>query len=164
MAWRLCCEERGDGDMRDEPISGDGRACPAFFCPRRVSAISYEIDHLSHMSYPAISHMRKSDAHIQSRFFRHPGWSRTSIRWRGNLGKRCGLTLKLISGSAPRMGRTRKWAEDMQARFPAGTFDRIAAVLADKEDRTDFVREAVERELKRRERTPRPSPSSKSET
>ncbi len=40
----------------------------------------------------------------------------------------------------------------MQARFPAGTFDRIAAALVDKEDRTDFVREAVERELKRRER------------
>ena len=40
----------------------------------------------------------------------------------------------------------------MQARFPEGTFDRIEAVLAEAEDRTDFVREAVERELKRRER------------
>jgi hypothetical protein len=45
-----------------------------------------------------------------------------------------------------------RWAEDMQARFPAGTFKRIKAVLAEVEDRTDFVREAVERELKRRER------------
>lgn len=51
-----------------------------------------------------------------------------------------------------RMGRKKQWAEDMQARFPAGTFERIAAVLVEKEDRTDFVREAVERELKRRER------------
>ena len=42
--------------------------------------------------------------------------------------------------------------EDMQARFPAGTFKRIEAVLHEDEDRTDFVREAVERELKRRER------------
>ena len=39
----------------------------------------------------------------------------------------------------------------MQARFPEGTFERIEAVLHDKEDRTDFVRAAVERELERRE-------------
>ena len=50
------------------------------------------------------------------------------------------------------MGRKKQWAEDMQARFPEGTFARISAVLSDGEDRTDFVREAVERELKRRER------------
>lgn len=50
------------------------------------------------------------------------------------------------------MGRKKLWHEDMQARFPEGTFDRIDAVLADDEDRTAFVREAVERELKRRER------------
>jgi hypothetical protein len=39
----------------------------------------------------------------------------------------------------------------MQARFPEGTFRRIAGVLKETEDRTDFVREAVERELERRE-------------
>jgi hypothetical protein len=39
----------------------------------------------------------------------------------------------------------------MIARFAAGTFARIEAVLAEDEDRTDFVREAVEREIKRRE-------------
>ena len=50
------------------------------------------------------------------------------------------------------MGRKRLWADDMQARFPEGTFDRIEAVLEESEDRTAFVREAVERELKRRER------------
>jgi hypothetical protein len=50
------------------------------------------------------------------------------------------------------MGRKKMWAEDMQARFAEGTFERIDAVRADGEDRTDFVREAVERELKRRER------------
>jgi hypothetical protein len=53
----------------------------------------------------------------------------------------------ILRSMAPR----KKWAEDMQARFPKGTFTRIAAVLADYEDRTDFVREAVERELQRRE-------------
>ena len=49
------------------------------------------------------------------------------------------------------MGRKKRWAEDMQARFPAGTFDRIAALLESNEDRTDFVRAAVEREIDRRE-------------
>lgn len=50
------------------------------------------------------------------------------------------------------MGRKKRWAEDMVARFAEGTFDRIDAVRGDDEDRTDFIREAVERELKRRER------------
>jgi hypothetical protein len=53
---------------------------------------------------------------------------------------------------AKQMGRPRRWAEDMVARFPAGTFKRIEATLKEGEDRTDFVREAVARELKRRER------------
>lgn len=48
-------------------------------------------------------------------------------------------------------GRPRRWAEDMVARFPRGTFAKISAVLREDEDRTDFVREAVEHELKRRE-------------
>ena len=39
----------------------------------------------------------------------------------------------------------------MVARFAAGRFARIEAVLAETEDRTDFVRAAVERELARRE-------------
>jgi predicted DNA-binding protein len=51
-----------------------------------------------------------------------------------------------------RMGRKKMWAEDMVARFPEGTFDRIDALKDEGEDRTDFVREAVEREIKRRER------------
>ena len=50
------------------------------------------------------------------------------------------------------MGRKKRWSEDMQARFEEGTFDRIDAVLDEGEERTAFVREAVERELKRRER------------
>jgi hypothetical protein len=50
------------------------------------------------------------------------------------------------------MGRKKLWGEDMQARFPEGTFARIEAVLEESEDRTDFVRAAVERELRRRER------------
>lgn len=53
------------------------------------------------------------------------------------------------------MGRKKRWAENMQARFAEGTFARIESLLFQDEDRTDFVREAVERELKRRERLAR---------
>ena len=62
------------------------------------------------------------------------------------------MTENLISATHVRVGRKKLWAEDMVARFPEGTFARIERVLQEKEDRTDFVREAVERELKRRER------------
>jgi hypothetical protein len=61
-------------------------------------------------------------------------------------------TRNLVSDIQCAMGRKKRWSEDMQARFPEGTFERIGAVLIGKEDRTDFVRAAVERELRRRER------------
>jgi hypothetical protein len=50
-----------------------------------------------------------------------------------------------------RMGRKKRWHDVMSAKFPAGTFDRIAALLGEKEDRTEFVRQAVEREIERRQ-------------
>ncbi len=50
------------------------------------------------------------------------------------------------------MGRKKLWSEDMVARFAAGTIARIDKVLTDEEDRTDFIREAVDLLLKRRER------------
>lgn len=59
---------------------------------------------------------------------------------------------KVISATSPRVGRKKRWAEDMVARFAEGTFERIAAVLSPEEDRTDLVREAVDRELRRREK------------
>lgn len=49
-------------------------------------------------------------------------------------------------------GRKRINDEQTPARFPAGTLERIDAVLLEKEKRSDFIRQAVERELKRRER------------
>lgn len=61
------------------------------------------------------------------------------------------LAEKVICVSELRVGRIKRWAEDMQARFPAGTFKRIAAVLKPNEDRTDFVRTAVDTELEKRE-------------
>jgi hypothetical protein len=61
------------------------------------------------------------------------------------------VTKKVVSDTPTRVGRKKRWSEDMQARFPDGTFERIAAVLKENEDRTDFVRRAVERELERLE-------------
>jgi hypothetical protein len=55
-----------------------------------------------------------------------------------------------------RMGRKKRWPERTAIKFAAGTFERIAAVLADGEERMAFMREAVERELERRERLTRP--------
>jgi len=50
-----------------------------------------------------------------------------------------------------RPGPLRLWHDEMTARFEAGTFARIRAVLEPAEDRTAFVREAVAAELAKRE-------------
>jgi hypothetical protein len=55
-----------------------------------------------------------------------------------------------------RMGRKKRWPERTAIKFADGTFERIAAVLNEDEDRMAFMREAVERELERRERAPKP--------
>lgn len=62
------------------------------------------------------------------------------------------LTDSAISGTTPRVGRKQINHEQMPARFPEGTLARIDAALAEREKRSDFVREAVERELDRRQR------------
>ena len=51
-----------------------------------------------------------------------------------------------------RMGRKKRWPERTAIKFAAGTFDRIADVLTEDEDRMTFMREAVEREIERREK------------
>lgn len=50
------------------------------------------------------------------------------------------------------MGRPKINEEQTPARLPAGTLERIDEVLENGEKRADFLRKAVERELKRRER------------
>lgn len=64
------------------------------------------------------------------------------------------MTKNLISGTPGRVGRKKINDEQTPARFPAGTLARIDAVLDrdENEKRSDLIREAVERELKRRER------------
>lgn len=53
------------------------------------------------------------------------------------------------------MGRKRINDEQTPARFPEGTLERIDRLLEDGETRADFIRDAVERELMRRQRRAR---------
>jgi len=50
------------------------------------------------------------------------------------------------------MGRKQINHEQTPARFPEGTLERIDSVLEEGEKRSDLIREAVDREIKRRER------------
>jgi hypothetical protein len=50
------------------------------------------------------------------------------------------------------VGRKKVNFEQMPARFPEGTLARIDAARLTDETRTAFVQEAVEREIKRREK------------
>jgi len=68
------------------------------------------------------------------------------------------MTLAVESATPPPVGRKKRWHETMLSKFPQGTFERIANVLAEGEVKTDFIRAAVERELKRRERKPKRRP------
>ena len=61
------------------------------------------------------------------------------------------MTMSAESFIPPRMGRKKLWHQRTAVKFPQGTFERIAAVLQKLEVRMDFIRNAVERELKRRE-------------
>ena len=62
------------------------------------------------------------------------------------------MSLSEISATAPRMGRPKLNFDNMAGRFPQGTFERMDAVRGEGETRTAFVQEAVEREIKRREK------------
>ena len=51
------------------------------------------------------------------------------------------------------MGRKKKYTEDVMARFTAGTKALMDTVMSPTEDRTDFIREAVAREIARRSKS-----------
>ena len=61
-------------------------------------------------------------------------------------------TQKVISPIPAPVGRPKINDEQTPARFAGVTLARIDAVLGGREKRSDFIREAVERELERRER------------
>jgi hypothetical protein len=63
-----------------------------------------------------------------------------------------GLPANPICDTRPKMGRKMRYPDKIIAPLPAGSLARIAAVLKPGEDKTDLLREAVEAELKRRER------------
>ena len=52
-----------------------------------------------------------------------------------------------------RMGRKMLYPDKIIAPLPEGSLKRIVAALSPGEDKTDLLRDAVEAELKRRERT-----------
>lgn len=61
------------------------------------------------------------------------------------------LQEKAMADSAPRMGRPPLKVKKTTVRLPAAVFARIAAIVGENR-MAQFIREAVEAELKRRER------------
>lgn len=61
----------------------------------------------------------------------------------------------VICDTDRKVGRKLRYPDKIIAPLPAGSLDRMMAVLEDGEDKTDLLRDAVERELKRREELPR---------
>lgn len=51
-----------------------------------------------------------------------------------------------------RVGRKKEWPEEIRLSLAGGTLDRIASVLQPDEFRLDMIREAIDREIKRRQR------------
>ncbi len=60
------------------------------------------------------------------------------------------MTAIPICDTGRRMGRKMLWPDKIVAPLPRGSLKRMESVLADGEDKTDLLREAVERELQRR--------------
>lgn len=61
-------------------------------------------------------------------------------------------TKKAYADSPLRVGRKMRYPEKREAAFAEGTLARIQAVIRDDENQVGFIREAVERELERREK------------
>ncbi len=58
------------------------------------------------------------------------------------------------TATARRVGRKMEYPEKREAAFREGTLARVQAALRDDETQVGFIREAVERELYRRENEP----------
>ncbi len=67
------------------------------------------------------------------------------------------LTASEISRPKRRMARPKNEHEPVLIRFVPGTKERVRAVLEEGEDHASFVRKAVDKEVRRRERT-KPKP------
>lgn len=60
------------------------------------------------------------------------------------------MTANHVHGITRGVGRTKLWHENINLTLPKGAKDRMDAALAEGEDRLDMIRDAIERELKRR--------------
>lgn len=60
-------------------------------------------------------------------------------------------TQKSICSSPIRVGRKMRYPEKREAAFAEGTLARIQSVLTEGENQVGFIRDAVDRELQRRE-------------
>lgn len=66
--------------------------------------------------------------------------------------KRCGLTQNHIYASTPRVGRKKEYPDRITLPLAEGVLAKIDAVLVGDEPRLDMIREAIDREIKRRQR------------
>lgn len=62
------------------------------------------------------------------------------------------MTELFSSAIPPRVGRKKLWTERLTLPLAKETVERLDAALRENEVRLDLIREAIERELKRRER------------
>jgi len=70
------------------------------------------------------------------------------------------LTQIRISDMPPQVARKKEFTESVYVLLRPGTLGRIALLLSDDEERATFIRDALDRECKRRERAaPRSDPS-----
>ena len=65
------------------------------------------------------------------------------------------MTVYHVPDTPPRMGRKKLWAENVNLTLPEGAKARMDKALREGEDRLDLIREAIERELIRRNRIKR---------
>jgi len=68
------------------------------------------------------------------------------------------LTVAMELPTKRRMGRRKEFDESLRVPLAAGTTSRMDAVLEPDEPRLSLIREAIEREIKRRERLIKASP------
>lgn len=66
------------------------------------------------------------------------------------------LTIATVSGTHRKMGRKKLWSDKrINLTVPEGMHETIAAALHEGEDTLAFIREAIGRELKRRQKEKR---------
>lgn len=115
------------------------------------SAIWAVVDACVHRSFPALAR-GISSIHL-SRYL-----LLVHSRYTLNVMRDIALTPEQISPTKRRMARPKRYGKPYLLRLSEETWERMEAVR-DGQDRADIIREAVERELRRRERARLPKPA-----